>query len=705
MKSSTKRGVRLGALGVASALAFGGVVATSASAEEGAVAPTEGAAFDQLALQFFQDESVTGVLKNGDGGVIVQQLADADSTSALVEATASAAALADGYTNVHIVTVSEDELAKPTATTDVVGGAGIALLDAAGAGGFCSVGFPAWTPDGEPAILTAGHCTGDGQYGSVYLTDPQGDPAGGGADDNSTVELTYELGTVGFNQFGGAGNTAGTPEDAIDIAAVDVTNDELTLVPALSDWTNLDDLSASLASDITAVGTAEIGETIQRSGRTTGYSSGVVDTDQVNPYVEYEGYIEVDGRLVKGFAAATQVIPGDSGGTILQGSTAVGVVSATFQLDGVEHLWGADLQTGLAATNGYTVALALEDPAITSLESGANIAWNAEISGTGPAGATLEYAFLPQGADASFEDAAETAIADDGTWTLTGPATPGDYTVYVRAASGFDTSATASVDVQVFPTAPAITTPTNGQAFDEPVTSIAGEAAANAEVTLSGDVNAKVTADADGNWSYDADIHEAGSYTVSAQQTINGKTSDETTVEFSVGQAVTPDPTIINPVDGGSYVEGSVPAKFVGEGLNGATVELRVDDQLVGSATVEANVWEIAVDQLGVGEHTVAARQIVDGVASNDVVVSITVTAVAEEPQQPEEPNEAPEQTPAPQEPQQPGDPQDPQGEDPLAPTGAEFNGTAPLAIGFGLVVVAGGVLLLARVRQLKSQR
>lgn len=704
MKSSFTRAARLGALGVASALAFGGVAATSATAAEGAVAPTEGEAFEALALDLFKDEAVTGVLHDGAGNVIVQRLEEsADSASAKVDASAAAAEIAQAYENVTIVPVTEDELAKTTASTDVVGGAGIYLTSDGQDGGLCSVGFPAWTPDGKPAVLTAGHCTGDGALDYVFLTDPKGDTAGGGAEDNSTISITHELGTEAFTQFGGAGNTAGEPGNATDVAAINVTNDALSLIPGMTDWKNTDDLSASLASNITGVGEAQIGETIQRSGRTTGYSAGPVDTDQINPYLEYEGYLEVEGRLVKGFAAQTEVIPGDSGGTVLQGSTAVGIASATFEFDGQPHMWAADLVTALEATNGYTVKLDLPEAKVTSVENGANISWNAELSGTAGANAEVEYAFVKQGAKASWENSAKTKADGEGNWKLTGPATPGDYTIYARSTSGFNKSGVTSLDVQVFPTAPGITSPENGANFTEPVTKITGTAAANTEVTLSGDVNAKVTSDADGNWSHSVDLSDRREYTVHAQQTINGKTSDRVTVTFTVGAAAPAAPEFINPVDGGSYVEGQVPTTITGTGTNGATVELRVGDRVVGTGTVDANVWSIKIEQLPVGEHKLAARQIVDGVASTDAVITITVTAAPQEPQQPEQPQGQPE-TPAPQDPQQPQQPeQDKDGK--LAPTGAEFNATAPIAMGLGLAVMAGGVLLIARRRQLKSER
>jgi hypothetical protein len=723
LKSSIKRGVRVGALGVASALALGGVFATSASATEGEAAPTDGAAFDQLAAEFFQDDSVKGVLYDENGNIIVQQL-ETGSTAAQLDAGTSAAQIADRYSNVTILPASEEDIAQPAASTDVVGGYGIGLFDDTGAGGVCSVGFPALSPDGQPAIITAGHCTGDGASNNVFLTDPKGDTAGGGAEDLSTVTVTHEVGQVGFNQFGGTGNTEGSTEDALDIAVIDVTNENLDLHAAMTDWANTDDLSASIASPITGVGTAEFGgEPIQRSGRTTGYSSGPY-SEALDPLLDYKGYLEVDGRLVKGFAAEIEVIPGDSGGTVLQGSTAVGVVTAYANLtDGRKFMWAHDLQTGLAATGGYTIQTqdggeqpeepeepeepqAPGAPELTSHEDGANIAWNGELSGTGEANQTLEYVFGERGGDTKLAEGDTAEINADGEWTITAPSAPGDYTLRLRVNAGDDNvSDVVEYDINVFPSAPGITSPTDGSNNTEHVTAITGEGAApNAAIILSGDVNAEVDADENGNWSHAVDLGQ-GEYTVSAQQTVNGKISDKNTISFKVGAEKPAAPELLNPVDGGSYTEGKAPGTFTGTGINGATVEVSVDGNVVGEAPVDGNVWSLQVDQLAVGEHTISVRQNVDGAWSDAVEITVTVTAAEapEEPNDPEEPNEAPEETPAPE---QPKDDQNNNDDDQnLVPTGAEFDGAAPLGIAFGLVFAAGAVLIIARVRQVKSQR
>src|SRR5699024_1039400 len=112
----------------------------------------------------------------------------------------------------------------------------------------CSAGFSAWDPDGNPVLLTAGHCTGDGAYDTVGLSDPTADNAGTG-DDYEDIGLSpsYDLGVYGFSQFGGPGNTPGNPGDTdlTDIAVIENINPELTLKPEVTDWSTPEDLSAS----------------------------------------------------------------------------------------------------------------------------------------------------------------------------------------------------------------------------------------------------------------------------------------------------------------------------------------------------------------------------------------------------------------------------------------------------------------------------
>ncbi|MFT4234620.1 MAG: S1 family peptidase, partial [Microbacterium sp.] len=401
MTTHHRRAFKLGALGVASALALGGAAQT-ALADDTQTLVGGSAEFTAYATALLKsDPSVQGVLYDANGKITVQRLAGS---------TPVATTLSAKYSNITDVTVSEP--AEALSSDDVVGGAGIALLDGpqGGSGGLCSVGFAAWTPDGDPAILTAGHCTFDGAAPYAFLTLPSGDTAGGGAEDTSDVELTAVLGEVAFSQLGGTpdddGNpTVGSEGDATDIAAIDVTNEDLKLHPEVTDWTNIDDLSASILTNVTAVGDPDFGsaQVATRSGRTTGVTEGELLEQGILRVSQDEN--DTEGRLVTGFAVAAHADHGDSGGSIVQGSTAIGVLSAGgYDENGDEFIWGTSLTDALTYTDGYTVQLDLEEP---ELSDSGTVTAGAKLDGTAGADDTVEYTYAAKGEDADWETKAE----------------------------------------------------------------------------------------------------------------------------------------------------------------------------------------------------------------------------------------------------------------------------------------------------------
>src|SRR5699024_1848122 len=228
---------------------------------------------------------------------------------------------------------------------DVVGGAGIYSETGGGQVAVCSIGFPAWTPDGDPAAITAGHCTDDGALTDVGLSDPQGDDAVGGDFTPADYLCVY-----GFSQFGGRGNEPvdtenPSLEDVTDIAVIDVTNDDLTFAPEVTDWSSPEDLSSS-TTPITAVASVdENGADIERSGRTTGHRTAPASNVDIS-----QGVAQVEDRLVRGFwIEGLEASPGDSGGAVYQGGNAIGLVSGGSDAG----VWAADLEDALSYTGGY----------------------------------------------------------------------------------------------------------------------------------------------------------------------------------------------------------------------------------------------------------------------------------------------------------------------------------------------------------------
>ena len=279
-----------------------------------------------------------------------------------------AQAFADKYENVNILEAAED--IKPHAKNDVVGGTGYLsdIPSAPGYVGACSTGIAGWDASGKQIILTAGHCAEDIDKesnvttGKVVLKDtekPSSAPANGG-------ERGYEpkgigpLGDWGYTKFGSdvlevptPGEEPNWPEpksDDIDFAVINVDESKYNVKNGIADWSkesaDADDLSTSVSA-IKDVGAHTEG-TVEKSGRTTGLTEG----DVFGEYNEQFDFQSVGGRWVHGFAVLSEQTdpfsqPGDSGGGVFQGDTAVGVISGGGPYDGQQLGWVADLDYSL----------------------------------------------------------------------------------------------------------------------------------------------------------------------------------------------------------------------------------------------------------------------------------------------------------------------------------------------------------------------
>ncbi|MTE23460.1 S1 family peptidase [Microbacterium sp. ZXX196] len=409
------------AIALVAALAVTGAGVSAAWADGG----TPDATLEQVAAEAFADPGVVAVTYDGaDASTIVIHTDDAGAFTTM-------SGLALSYANVELADEPAEELVT-TAATDVVGGAGTLASDGATTH-TCSLGFAAWSPAGEPALLTAGHCTLDGALTDVDRSAPADEPAVGG--DGSVV--LDDLGTYGFSQFGGPGNTAVGAEvqGETDIAVIDGLADGLSPVPAVADWSTA--LTGDLAAGsvpVTGVGVAAVGDTVWRSGRSTGWRAGVV-TDT--------GFFAIDGRVVFGHVAEQTgadplVLRGDSGGPVVVGETAVGIVSGGNAAG--DRLLFADLAYALdvvaARAGSYALMLDLVEP---QLAEGAAEPGSA-VAGTAPAGATVEVT----------GDIEATLEADGaGAFAFAAPADPGTYDVELVAARGYDRSDAVSATVTV----------------------------------------------------------------------------------------------------------------------------------------------------------------------------------------------------------------------------------------------------------------
>ncbi|MGW0518113.1 S1 family peptidase [Crossiella sp. NPDC003009] len=195
---------------------------------------------------------------------------------------AAAERFAAGTQAVQVV----ESAAAPATTGDLAGGGAIYLSGAAG--GRCSAGFTARTADGQPRLLTAGHCADGGN-----LVNGPGDVKIG------------EFSRVNW-------------KDQNDFA-------EVTVDPAA--WTLLPQVSTHNGGAVTIKGAerASVGASLCKSGSTSKWTCGVVTARDVT--VKY-GQIDGSTITVRGLVQHNACVePGDSGGSNVSGDQAQGITS------------------------------------------------------------------------------------------------------------------------------------------------------------------------------------------------------------------------------------------------------------------------------------------------------------------------------------------------------------------------------------------
>ncbi|WP_350271137.1 trypsin-like serine protease [Brevibacterium sp. CBA3109] len=370
------------------------------------------------------------------------------------------------YENIN-VTDGVKEL-KRHSENDVVGGAGYLATVGEGAGA-CSTGFSGWDGDGNPVVLTAGHCskiieksgeiTGDSTVDQTEK--PKSAPANGG--DGFQRSGNGVLGEWGFHSYGtgdlldGTEDPSSAKDSDIDFAVIKVDQSKYAAKNGVTDWTSADsnDLSSSLETDITKVGAHKDG-TVQKSGRTTGLTEGEVDSE----YNDKFDYANVGGYWVHGFGVTSPADkpfsqPGDSGGAVFQGDTAVGVISGGGPLDeDTQFGWVADLDNSLAQSG---VDFSLEKPGDETPEApkapvakDQTIEPKGDVTGKAEAGAKVEVKWeAAKGTQAAGDDS-ETVKADkNGKFIVEGPKAEGTYKFSATATVDGQESKTTEFEVTV----------------------------------------------------------------------------------------------------------------------------------------------------------------------------------------------------------------------------------------------------------------
>ena len=399
---------------------------------------------------------VVGIGITDDGDTILLTSADASDGP---QATAALELLDDKYPGELIV---ENIGGVPqAASTGVPGGSGYYQFFSGTAVSKCSVGFAAWSPTGQPVMLTAGHCTKGATGKQALLARPSKQPAVTGVDTSTVDSLSsVPLGYAGFSQFGGPNglsiesdpgqrNADKTPNQnneqvkkATDIAVLERVGTDFVPIPAVTTWNKTEAKNENLTSSVIKVknagGKVNIGDTVTKSGRTTGLTSG-------NVRMFSDGWFTVQVGTqgtwyVRGFAANVTLRPGDSGGPVLQGNRAVGINSAYVANRPAddEYAFFASIDQGLSQLPaGYEVALDIDNPAV-SVATGASVRPGALITVSVPANAT---GLTINGSPASLAT---------GKATFTAPTTEGTkFTKTIVATNGKSKSKTVTVTYTV----------------------------------------------------------------------------------------------------------------------------------------------------------------------------------------------------------------------------------------------------------------
>ncbi|GGC23805.1 hypothetical protein GCM10010974_03030 [Brevibacterium sediminis] len=596
------------ALTAATALGLGGAFAASpAVADNG---PQKLNVQSDAAVQKTLDKA-SGVnaygAKNGKLTIGVEK---ADKTTKKLE---------QDFSNVKVVEGVKE--LKAYAGNDLVGGAGY-LVKAGEGGGACSTGFSGWDADGKPIVLTAGHCAKiineqSGEFEGDTTVDeteqPSTAPAVGGEGFKQTG--LGVIGSWGYNKFGGElvppGSDAQPNDDDIDFAVINVDASKYNVKTGVTDWSTAgdDDLAAKLATDITKVGAHSEG-TVQKAGRTT----GLTENETWTAYNEQFDFVNVSGRFVHGFGVKAPSgkpfsAPGDSGGGVFQGDTAVGVISGGGPAEDengqeIDFSWVADLDYSLEKS-GQSISFTdpnEEPPGDDEAEADASAAADGEDADASAA-AEGDDANASDNADADAKEAdassaaegddAEASADADGAEADASAAADGDNADASSSADGKDDKADSDADGDEKLEAPKVGDQTVVEGGK-----ITGKAAPNADVKLTwkpaGDAQAgsaqaqaapaegsvTVKTDADGNFSTEAPA-EAGEYAYSATVTANGQTSEATNFTVTVRAAEAERKLTVEPkeIAASDFVKEDKGVQITAEGFEeGEKVTLKVVD-------------------------------------------------------------------------------------------------------------------------------
>lgn len=517
-------------------------------------------------------------------------------------------------------------------------------------GTVCSAGFSAFSPSGDPLVLTAGHCADDGAAQLAEVALPASEPAGGAS---VPPEITGKLGTFGFSQFGGPNNSwiTGNPENpdtigniGTDIAVIEGVPAALKPQPAATQWGDPADLGAS---SVKIVGSTQPfqGQSVCRSGRTSGWSCGTVDEVGIYVMGGHSGLAN-DFRAIRGFLSfSVQSSGGDSGGPWISGNYAVGTHTAGDSPGSAQNFAVATtLNDAMTRLPGVQLEVFLNKPVLTSPADGDAVAGGGTITGrVDAAPATSLAANSKVRISVPGQDPFNVPVGGDGTWHFTAPATPGELSFTAETVNGFSSSGAASLDVVVgsgtLPV-PVIVGPSESAVLTS-IDEIRGSGTPGATVELSGAVVGSALVSWSGQWVFAVESElDYGPTSVTAVQTATGMQDSPPVVRnFTL---VPPTPSVTNIKDGQHFAWDAVPQELTGASLNGALISVEFDgvklDSVVAvkptvhaqdadALAVEASgVWSVSLPaDVAAGAHTLAVTQSMEGVASAEAALTFIV--------------------------------------------------------------------------------
>lgn len=368
------------------------------------------------------------------------------------------------YANVHL-----EKGAAVKTEDDVFGGQGFFVDNMVR----CSTGFSAFGPTGLPLVLTAGHCAADGLAKAAGIEPVSWAPASGGTTPVPLPALA-PLGNFGFSQFGGPNNAAATPDGSpvgTDIAVIKDISPGLNLQPAATTWAD-----AKTPDPVKIVGTAApvLGVPVCRSGRTTGWKCGTIDSLAIlmmpgRNSVNLPDGTATDLRPVRAFdSTSVKSAGGDSGGPWISGNYAVGTHTGAEILNGVQtRAIAATLEDSLASIpGGVQLELFLNKPTVTAPAPGATFDAGQTITGTvaaAPASAVAAGSKIK--VTLAGEAPFEVPVNAGGVWAFTAPAGSGPLKFTAETVNGLSASgAVAFQFAAVPPVAAPLPTPAVPQA-------------------------------------------------------------------------------------------------------------------------------------------------------------------------------------------------------------------------------------------------